>query len=570
MLQPPIGVSDFRKLIETRDLEGKPYLFVDKSLFIKEILDDLSEVRLFTRPRRFGKTLNMSMLHHFFANEVEGKPTKGLFEHLKIGNYKKYLERFQGKYPVVFISFKDIIKEKDYETAYKRFCTEISKVYKNHQYLISSEKLAAYQKKVFESVLEERATLARVQTSLFDLTDALYLHHGVKPWVLIDEYDTPIQTAYMGGYYRETVEFMRGFLGAGLKDNSYLERAVLTGILRVSKESIFSGLNNILVYSLLSSEYGEYFGFTEFEVLDLLEKSKLNKNIDEVRAWYNGYQAGDTVLYNPWSIVNYIKKQGQLNTYWVNISDNLLIKESLIKANVDFKTQFELLLQGNILEKPINENIIFDQLGTSDSALWTLLVMSGYLKVKAVIEPGKTPVYQLEIPNKEVRELYLKTIFEWLLGTGDETVFKAFIDDLLNGSMKRFEYNLQKIMLQTFSVYDIKGTEPEKFFHGFMLGLVAGIDPTQYHIHSNQESGHGRFDISIIPTDPTKLGIIIEVKSTEGDLKSLKGSAHNALQQIDKQHYSTTLTQRQIKNCLKIGVAFSGKDLAVEHRIDTL
>ena len=569
MLQTPIGISDFRKLIESRDSEGRPYLFVDKSLLIKAILDDLAEVKLFTRPRRFGKTLNMSMLHHFLAETVNGKPTKALFQDLKISDHQKYLERHQGKYTVVYMTFKNVTRETHFETAYKTLCHEISKAYRNHQYLLTSQKLDAYQKKVFESILEERAPLSSTKASLLDLTQALYLHHGERPWVLIDEYDTPIQTAYVAGYYREAVDFMKGFLGAGLKDNSYLEKAVLSGILRVSKESIFSGLNNISVYSLLSAEYGEYFGFTEPEVNDLLAKADLKNNIAEVRAWYNGYQAGNTVIYNPWSMINYIHKGGLLNPYWVNVSDNMMIKDLLLKSSVDFKSQFEHLLQGNFVERPVDENIVFEQLETSDSALWTLLVMSGYLKTKIVQRPGQTALYQLDIPNREVREFYEKTIFEWLLGTGDATRFKAFINDLLCGNLETFESNLQKIMLQTFSVYDSKGKTPEKFFHGFLLGLLAGLDPTQYHIHSNKENGFGRFDIAIIPKDESKLGIVFEVKSiAKSDPESLRASASNALQQIDEKIYSAVLLQHQVQNCLKIGVAFSGKSLAVEHKTD--
>jgi len=572
IVQPPIGISDFRKLIKYRDTKGDPYLFIDKSLFIKEILDDGIEVKLITRPRRFGKTLNMSMLHHFLASEIDGQSTKTLFEHLKITEHKKYLESYQGKYPVVFMTLKDVVRENNYEIAYKKFASIISSVYAQHGYLLSSQKLDPYQKKVFESVLEERATPARVQSSLRDLTQVLYLHYDVKPWVLIDEYDTPIQTARAGGYYKDMVDFMRGFLGAGLKDNVYLERAVLTGILRIAKESLFSDLNNIKSYSLLHSRYGEYFGFTEPEVIELLEKTQLNTNIDKVRNWYNGYRAGDIVIYNPWSIINYIEEKGSFSAYWVNTSGNVLIKDLLIQSGPTFKFEFESLLQGNAIEKFINENIVFENLENNEAAVWTLLVMSGYLKIRSIntmVQEGKA-LCQLEIPNREVRSLYQKFIFEWLSGINEETLFYNFLKDLLNGNLDEFENNLQRTMLQTFSVYDIKGKMPEKFFHGFMLGLVAGLDPKQYQIHSNKESGYGRFDISIIPKNPSKLGIIFEIKSVESeDPQKLKEMAHLALQQIDEQNYGAILTQHNIKDHVKIGVVFNGKTLAVEHRIDS-
>ena len=292
-MQPPIGVSNFRKLIETRDSEGNPYLFVDKSLFIKEILDDLSEVKLFTRPRRFGKTLNISMLHHFLAAEVDGKPTKTLFDNLKIAQHKSYIEKHQGKYPVVYLTFKDV-KNNSYDAAYKEISGIARELYAEHRYLLLNDTLYEDEKEIFESILRQKASEDQIKSSLKNLTYYLYRYYGIKPFVLIDEYDTPIQTAYIGGYYREMVDFMRGFLGLGLKDNNYLEKAILTGILRVSKESIFSGLNNILTYSLLQSRFGEYFGFTELEVSELLKKKNLEHTINDVRflvQWLSGWRS---------------------------------------------------------------------------------------------------------------------------------------------------------------------------------------------------------------------------------------------------------------------------------------
>jgi len=602
IVQSPIGVDSFRTLIETRDFQGLPYLFVDKSLFIKEILEDLTVVKLITRPRRFGKTLNMSMLHHFLASEVDGKPTKALFEHLKIGEHKEYLEKYQGKYPVVFMTLKDIVREDNYKAAYKSFCTEMSKVYLKHEYLLSSPKLGPYQKKVFESVLEERATPARIKTSLSDLTQALYLDHGVKPWVLIDEYDTPIQTARAGGYYREMVDFMRGFLGTGLKGNTYLDKAILTGILRVSKESIFSDLNNIKTYSLLHPRYSQYFGFTEPEVLELLEKTELNQNIASVRAWYNGYQFGNSTVYNPWSIINYIQEKGKLSAYWVNMSSNQLIKDLLLQSSTHFKEQFEFLLQNKPVEAFVDEHVTFSLLSNHhlesyDSAIWSLLLMSGYLKATVMEERSQGALCQLQIPNHEVKDLYRVMIVQWLSGANNPVVFNRFIDNLLSGNIEDFATHLKTIMLQSLSVHDIKGKKPEKFFHGFMLGLIAAIDPRQYQIHSNKESGYGRFDIIIAPNDPNKLGIILEIKSlaeaeassatkiksntqtkskatskTRANIsaESLKEEANKALIQIDERQYAMMLPLQNIKNCLKIGVAFNGKDLAVTHRLDEI
>lgn len=569
-MQPPIGISDFRKLIETRDSEGNPFLFVDKSLFIKEILDDLTEVKLFTRPRRFGKTLNMSMLQYFFADTIDGQSTEGLFQDLKIAQYKEYLKNHQGKYPVIYLTFKDV-KNNSYEAAYKEIGGVARELYAKHRDVLSGSTLFDDEKEIFELILRQNASEDQVKSALKNLTYYLYRHYGVKPYVLIDEYDTPIQTAYINNYYDEMVTFMRGFLSAGLKDNSYLGQAVLTGILRVSKESLFSGLNNIKIYSLLNERFGEYFGFTEAEVEELLDKSSISYDLKEVRAWYNGYQAGNTVIYNPWSIVNYIQEQGKLSSYWVNTGDNTLIKDLLIQSSNDFKSQFESLLQNKPVEVLINENINFTNLKISESAVWTLLLMTGYLKVILIKDTDQGPLCQLFIPNNEVRGLYQRFIAEWLSGVDDAMLFNNFLNKLLRGEMVGFKDNLQKMMLQTFSVHDVKGKNPEKFFHGFMLGLISGIDQNQYKIDSNKESGLGRYDIIVTPTDPKKLGIILEIKSTDKTTyEALKAVANEAIQQINEKKYDTVFQQNHIQNCLKVGIAFNGKEVAIASHKETM
>lgn len=570
-MQPPIGVSDFRKLIETRDSEGRPYLFVDKSLLIKEILDDLVEVKLFTRPRRFGKTLNLSMLHHFFAKDVDKKPTASLFQALEISNYSEYLKH-QGQYPVIFLTFKDI-KSNTFNAAYEDCIEVVRQVYLEHEKVILSphSKLGERDKKDYELFLDRKASDSAIRGSLKNLTYYLSQHYGVKPIILIDEYDTPIQTAYLGNYYQEMITFMREFLGGGLKDNTHLSKAILTGILRISKESLFSGLNNIKVYSLLNGNYSNYFGFTEAEVGQLLKKSGLKDNAESVKDWYNGYQIGNTVLYNPWSIVNYIREKGKLSPYWVNTGDNTLVKNLFIRSSIDFKSQLEKLLKGESIERLINENLIFEQLEQSEAALWTLLLMAGYLKVAALEETGQGALCHLEIPNREVKDLYRTIIAEWLSGVDDVSIFNDFLKNLLLGNMEAFERHLEKIMLQTMSVHDLDSRSPEKFYHGFILGLISGIDQKYYQIHSNRESGYGRFDIIIIPKDTEKLGVIIEVKSKTNAIDSdLKKAAMEAVEQIDKKQYRAILSQQHIKNCLKIGIAFSGKRFAISYRQEAL
>ncbi len=568
-MQLPIGVSDFRKIIETRDSAGKPYLFVDKTLLIKDIIDDLTEVKLITRPRRFGKTLNMSMLHHFFAKTVSNEPTEHLFSGLKIAAYDQCMKH-QGRYPIIFLSFKDI-KSSSFKSAYEDFCKLLSQAYEQHEHVLSDSKLTERQKNLYNGILNRDAPESDVRTALKDLTFYLHQGYGVKPIVLIDEYDTPIQTAYIKNYYEEMVTLMREFLGAGLKDNAYLERAILTGVLRVSKESIFSGLNNIKTYSILNHQYGKYFGFTEDEVSQLLTKTNLGSHINDVKTWYNGYQIGSAIIYNPWSIVNYIQERGRLSAYWVNTSDNALIKDLLIRSSELFKGQFELLLKDNSIEMLIDEHLAFNHLDLNESAIWALLLMSGYLKAIFIKNENNEPLYQLKIPNKEVKDLYKKLIAEWLSGVNNATVFNTFLSHLLNGEMKDFEDALQRIMLQTFSIYDVNAKNPERFYHGFMLGILSGIDQNHYIIDSNKESGLGRYDILVMPNDTTKLGIVLEIKSIdENNNKSLKTVASEAIQQINARQYHAILLQHNIKRCLKIGIAFKGKGLAVEHTIDQI
>lgn len=568
-MQVPIGVSDFRSIIETRDSAGRPYLFVDKSLLIKEIIENLTPVKLITRPRRFGKTLNMSMLHHFFARTVNNKPTEHLFKGLKIAEYNQFMKH-QGQYPVIFLSFKDI-NSNSYESAYEDFCKLLSQAYEQHEEVVlSCSTLTERQKNQYKQILNRDAPESDIKAALKDLTVYIEQGYGVKPIVLIDEYDTPIQTAYVKKYYEDMVTLMREFLGPGLKDNAHLKSAVLTGILRVSKESIFSGLNNIKTYSVLHGLYGEYYGFTEEEVSQLLTQTNLESQMNEVKDWYNGYQIGNHLIYNPWSIVNYIQEHGKLSAYWVNTSDNVLIKDLFVRSSSSFKSQFEYLLNDKPIAMLIDEHIVFNNFETHESVIWTLMLMAGYLKATFIENVDNDPLYQLQIPNREVKNLYRNLIAEWLSGVHNAMVFNQFLNNLLSGDTDNFEDDLQKIMLQTFSMHDVKGKNSEKFYHGFLLGLISGIDKNHYTIHSNKESGLGRYDITIIPSNINKLGIIMEIKNVdEENLKSLKTVSNEAIQQIDAKQYDTMLLQHNIQSCLKIGIAFKGKELAMSYKLNT-
>ena len=564
----PIGQSDFRKIIDGG------FDFVDKSDFIPEVLQG-AEVILITRPRRFGKTLNMSMLRHFFAQEVHGQPTKDLFKHLKVSHAEEDVLQHQGKYPVIFLTFKDI-KESSFEAAHKKIYRLIINVYDEFSYLLESPSLSDQQKDYLSRILKGEANQAELETSLQELTGFLFRHHGTKPIILIDEYDTPIQSGYLQGYYDEVIAFFRNFFGAALKDNPYLFKAVLTGILRVSRESLFSGLNNLKVHSVLHPQLSSFFGFTEEEVNQLFNKAGLQDKMDDVKHWYNGYQMGSTVLYNPWSIVNCIEDGGVLKPFWVNTSDNILIKDLLLKSSFNFKDKFEILLHGTPVERVVDENFVFPDLQKNrESAIWSLLLMTGYLTVRACEETNRGSVCQLAIPNQEIRNLYQVIIEKWLANGYGLEWYEEFLNHLLNGNMEEFQKGLRHIMEHIVSVHDVGKKEPESFYHGLMIGLTASLaGDKKYETRSNRESGYGRYDYLILARDPHKLSILLEFKQITlptgkketADIQAvLDKAAQEALQQIDTQVYFAELKQRGLTNILKIGLAFSGKRFGMAH-----
>jgi hypothetical protein len=534
----PLGYENFKELIDHR------FNFVDKSLLIKEILDDdITKVVLITRPRRFGKTLNLSMLHHFLASEVNGQSTTGLFTGLKITAAGEEYIRHQGKYPVIFITFKEI-EDHTFEHILENMQLLMARVYEEHHYLLSSPKLSETNKIFYETVLKGQANEALLKVAILNLTGYLYQHHGVKPWVLIDEYDKPIQSAYLHDYYNKMIRLMRGMLGAALKTNPYLERAVITGILRISKESLFSDLNNLKVYSLLQSRYGQYFGFTEEEVTNLLQQAGLEQKAAEIRAWYNGYQSGEYTIYNPWSIVNCINEKGRVEPYWINTSGNELIKELLTHAGESFRLQFEDLLSGKSVEKLIDENMVFSDLKKNNSATWSLLLLSGYLKVTGIRDTEMGPYCTLIIPNREIRGLYRRIIEQWLSNGHGTDWFENFLNHLLTGDLQAFEADFRHLVEETFSVHDTS-KDPEAFYHGFMVGATASLYYNKnYEIKSNRESGYGRYDYMIYSHDVSKPTILIEIKrvkksekmSLEDLEKILAETAKQALTQIEQQN----------------------------------
>jgi len=559
----PIGYSDFGKILE-KNLD-----FVDKSLLIKEIIEDNAEVLLITRPRRFGKTLNLSMLQHFFAAEVRGQATKPLFSHLKIGADENSMQH-QGKYPVIFLTLKDV-KDRNYHAAYENLCEVVRRLYGEHRILLESTQLYKDEKLIYQKILEKQASDSDIEESLRNLTEYLARHYGVKPWILIDEYDTPIQSGYLQGYYDEIIGFMRNFFGAALKDNPYLEKAVMTGILRISKESLFSGLNNIEVYSLLRTECSHYFGFTESETEELLRQSNLQNRLGEIKNWYNGYQVGETVVYNPWSIINCIKQKGELQPYWINTSDNALIKDLLIQSSESFKNQFQELLQGRAIERLVDENFVFGDLTKNEDAIWSLLLMAGYLKVTAQQRTSDGLLCTLAIPNQEVRNLYQQIVKQWLSSNYGIEWYNQFLNYLLTGNIIAFERCFQELMDRTISYHDT-ATEPEAFYHGLLVGITASLhNDANYELQSNRESGRGRYDYMIFSKDNRKPTLILEFKKIAGIdqpeklMAKLEQGAKDALAQINQKSYVADAKRRGSSNILKLGLAFCGKHFKISY-----
>lgn len=550
----PIGISDFKELASGN------YYFVDKTLFIKEMIEDGSQVILLPRPRRFGKTINMSMLRYFFENVRENN--RHLFNGLNIEQYKNIMDN-QGKYPVIFITFKDE-KYSSWDSLQSGLSIMLSNVYKQYESLLHSDKLLEVEKKEFNKVLNREADLVELSRSLFNLSSYIYKQYNQKVVILIDEYDVPIQEAYIKDYYDEVIEFMRNFLSGGLKDNQYLEKAVLTGILRIAKESIFSGLNNIDAASLLSNRYSDKFGFTEKEVESLIKDYGINLDMELIKAWYNGYQFGDTIIYNPWSILNYIDKlDNGFSPYWVNTSSNDLIKRILGKASKDVKSDLEYLIKGGSITKIINENIVINEIDRTSDNLWSFLLFSGYLKFtnKEMVE-GRIRC-DLSIPNKEVKYVYEEIIINWFNESMGSDEFGEMLKALKRGEVEVFAEIFSGCVQSAFSYMNL-GNESEKFYHAFVLGMLVALR-NEYEVKSNRESGYGRYDVMLIPKNKQDSGIIIEFKKVSTfSGETLKTAADKALKQIKEKQYNAELLDKGISNILELAIVFEGKKVLVK------
>lgn len=554
----PIGISDFKKIIEEN------YTYVDKTNLIQEILEESAGVLLFPRPRRFGKTLNLSMLRYFFEKSDESR--SHLFVNLNIWKTTKYRE-YQGKFPVIFLTLKDV-KEPHWDKAYNKLKILISEEFRRHSYLLETDLLDLTEKEDFQKIIARTASQEIYEDSLKTLCKYLQKYHKENAIILIDEYDTPVIEAYLNKYYKEMVDFMRSWLAGGLKDNLHLERGILTGILRVAKESFFSDLNNISTFSVLSDEFGDKFGFTEQELAQLLDIYQLTEKSDEMRKWYNGYRVGQNTVYNPWSILTCISKKGVLNPYWVNTSANEILKQVIIKkGNESVKEDIEQLLTGDVIVKPIDERINFKVLDNNHvESIWTLLLFSGYLTLASPPLVGGNPNCSLKIPNQEVFFSYIYMIMQWFSEDLKFHMMDQFYTSLISGNIDKFSTFLADFIQKILSYHDVGGKEPEIFYHAFVLGLLACLINT-HEVKSNQESGNGRFDVIIIPKSKDQLGIVMEFKKSRSDsIEELDTTANSALQQIEDKNYSQVLRDRGITQILGIGLAFNGKHVKVKQQ----
>lgn len=540
-----IGVQNFGKLLES---EG---FYIDKTKFLKEWWEGKDEVTLITRPRRFGKTLTMSMVEWFFSAQYAGQ--KGIFEGLEVWKDKEF-RRLQGSYPVISLSFSDV-KERDYDTAVYRICDILQELYQNYHFVLGSDCFSDGEKAFFEKM--EYDMLERdISVSLKKLSKYLYCYYGRKVIILLDEYDTPTQEAYLGGYWEELAQCFQRLFHSTFKANSYLERGLITGITRISKESVFSDLNNLKVVTMTSDKYADIFGFTKQEVFAAMDEMGLSDR-ETVEKWYDGYVIGKVKgIYNPWSIINYLDEK-KINTYWTNTSSNSLVNRLLREGSSEVKKNMESLLQEESITVPIDEEIVFSQLDEDEDAVWSLLLASGYLKVINVSRAG----YELKLVNYEVLQMFQKLVHRWF--GREKAAYTGFIGTLLSGNVEEMNEYLNEISENIFSYFDTQQREPEKFYHGFILGLLVDLG-NDYILTSNRESGKGRYDIVIEPKDRGKETFIIEFKVVKPN-QAMKNAVEAALLQIEEKQYEQDLLVRGFSKgkIKKYGFAFKGKTVLI-------
>ena len=562
-----IGIQDYESMIRN------DYFYIDKTDFIKEWWESGDSVTLISRPRRFGKTLNMSMLEAFFSNKYENRAD--LFEHMNIWKYEKY-QKIQGTYPVISLSFANV-KETNYELAVYRICQIIQKLYLENNYLLESEKLTEIEKgKIMQQ--SGKIEIKDAVMAVNDLASYMMKHFGKKVIILLDEYDTPMLEAYVNGYWEEFTSFIRSMFNSTFKTNPYLERAVMTGITRVSKESIFSDLNNLEVVTVTSEKYETAFGFTEEEVFSAMDELGLTDK-EEVKCWYDGFIFGNVAdIYNPWSIINYLDKK-KFTAYWANTSSNSLVGKLIRESEAKTKKLFESLLEGETINVPVDEQIVYHNPDTNEAAIWSLMLATGYLKVLEYqtgeqYTGNRKPIYKLTLTNEEVKTMFYQMVSDWFGSVKGS--YNDFIEALLIGDLDAMNEYMERVTSRIFSSFDTGGhgetefrkSEPERFYHGFVLGLMVDMSK-EYIVKSNRESGFGRYDIMIYPKEKENErqdGIIIEFKvRREKREANLEETVEAALKQIKEKNYEAELIALgfQKENIRKYGFAFEGKKVLI-------
>ena len=547
----PVGTTNYKKICEDS-------YYVDKTLLIKEILDEKVNVALFTRPRRFGKTLNMDMLRTFFEKTAED--TGRYFQDKKIWQQGEKYTSHQGQYPVIFLSLKDI-KARKWQYAFDALKYIISVEYMRHSELKRSSELEEADIELYNRIVKHQASYMEYVFSLQALSRMLHQHHKQAPVIIIDEYDTPIQEGFVNGYYDDAVEFIRSFFSAALKDNPHARQIVMTGILRIAKESIFSGLNNIRVFSVLDKKFSEFFGFTTSEVQQMAAYYEQTDKLPELKARYDGYKFGDTEIFNPWSVINYFSNNCQAMPYWVQTSANTIIQEILKTYNDDTYRNLHALLGKTEVQSIVRTNIIYPKLKEPQTNILGFLLMTGYLKSTSTeLDARGDYICRLSIPNKEIKTIYYNEILSLLTEDIGENTVMNLANALYDKDAAKIKEALNKFMLKTISYYD---NLKENYYHGLMLGLLA-IGESNYDIRSNRESGLGRYDIQLIPKKSALPGIIIEVKAADKDAGvELSKLAQTALKQIDEKKYDTELCAQGVNDIIKYGVAFKGKNVEI-------
>ena len=555
----PIGIEDYKKIVD------KDYYYADKTLLMKELLDVGGEVNLFTRPRRFGKTLAISMLKTFFECELDKDGNIIENRHYFHGkNIEKAGEQYmahQGQYPVISMSLKSA-KQPNYDMAYKSLLDEIAKEYTRHRYVLNSDVLSEASKKRYQLIMDRAAESVENAKALAFLSECLYMYHGKKTIILLDEYDVPLENAHLHGFYSQMTDFIRSLFESALKTNANLEFAVITGCLRISRESIFTGLNNLKIISILNMDYAEYFGFTEREMEEMLMAYGITDKSEEVQKWYNGYLFGKTKVYNPWSVINYVgtailDDRAFPKPYWSNTSSNSIVRELIERADAEAKQEIEELIEGHCIEKPIHEDITYEDVYKNQDNLWNFLFFTGYLKAEGQRFEVDTIYLQMSIPNDEVRYIYRNTIregFQEKMKNVDRTPLHTA---LLEGDCETMVSVLRRQLMESISYYD----NSESFYHGYLLGLLNGIP--DYVIRSNKEAGNGRPDIQLVPFELKKTAYIIEIKRADSYAK-MEEKCEEALAQIESQQYSEELKLEGYKDIVKYGICFCKKSCMVK------